>query len=610
MNIVSLPKKASISPPVVLDEWFITEGAQVAKGDLICKIGLCGEIIELQSPARGLLLKQMVKIGCLVDIDEPLAVIGQKEDDISSFSSTHEANIEKPKTDKESTTKMSKNTKQTSTGNVIPILLPQAGQSMEEGTILEWKVAEGDKIEVGQVIFEMETDKATMEVEAPDAGRLAKIVVPAGQTIEVKTPVAYIADNDEDVAAILPADEKSTPAPKASSGAKPDSVIPILLPQAGQSMEEGTILEWKVAEGDKIEVGQTIFEMETDKATMEVEAPDAGRLARIVVGPGETVEVKTPVAYIAENDSDVDAFIGSKVSGPKPAEQQQKQSAAKASAPQAKPAPVSASGRIKASPAAKRLAKERGIDLNTISTGSGPGGRIVTSDLDNAQAAEAGPRTLPMSKMRKAIARNLTYSKQNIPHFYIKATVEAEALFSLYKQTKQKFKCTVNDFVTLACARAISQYPTFRCQYKNDQLIEQPLVNVGIAVGTEEGLTVPVLASADKLTLKALSEQARQLVEGARNGKIEGMGTGIFTITNLGMFGTEEFSAIINPPEAAIIAVGAIREDVIAKDGKIIAARLMTLNLSVDHRVIDGVLAAQYMQTLKEILENPEQLLS
>jgi len=382
-------------------------------------------------------------------------------------------------------------------------------------------------------------------------------------------------------------------------------VTPILMPQAGQSMEEGTILSWKAKIGDKIAVGQIIFEIETDKATLEVEAADAGRLAKIVVGEGQIVPVKTPVAYLADNDSDVEAFLAGEQPAPnsvavkeieKPVIQTVKIEQLKVG-----------DSRPKISPAARKLAEQKGIDISSLSMGSGPGGRIITNDLQSVSSQSPAPK---MSKMRKIIAERLTYSKQNIPHFYVKLTIDAKELFSLYKRTKPQLLCSVNDFVIKACANAIRQHASFRSQYKNEQIIESPSANIGVAVGLDDGLVVPVVIDADKMDLKALAARVKVIIENARNGKIDGMGQGVFTITNLGMFGTEEFSAIINPPESAILAVGAIREGIKVENGAMQPTRLMTLTLSVDHRVIDGVAAAKFMQTLKELLEKPEVLLN
>jgi pyruvate dehydrogenase E2 component (dihydrolipoamide acetyltransferase) len=481
---------------------------------------------------------------------------------------------------------------------------------MEEGTILSWKIKEGDTIEVGQVIMEIETDKATMEVEADAAGRVARIISAEGDIVKVKKPVAFIAENDGDVDAHLTGTDspapatKPTPAPEAKPTPSPvapavvaatpstqptdvtsdAAVVPILMPQAGQSMEEGTILSWKIKEGDQVEVGQIIMEIETDKATVEVEAEIAGRVAKILSAEGDVVKVKAPVAYLAEEGVNVDALIPSAEGSPEPSADQA----------EAKPAPSE---------------------------------NVPSSDVKSADVIPAGSQVHTLSKMRRAIANNLLYSKQNIPHFYAKVTIDAGLLFATYRKTKEQFKCSVNDFVTGACAKAIRQYPAFRSQYKcrilanrqypafrsqykGAEVVENPSVNIGIAVGTDEGLTVPVVVGADQMDLQQLAARTREVVEAARNGKLEGMGQGVFTITNLGMFGVEEFSAIINPPESAILAVGAIREGIIVENGAVRPTRLMTVTLSVDHRVIDGVLSAQFLKTLKELLESAEQLVS
>ena len=651
MHIIKYPEKGRFSPEGVVTTWGKNVGYTVKNGDLLVEIETSGECIQIESVAEGALLKILAEAGRFVRSGDPLAVIGKTGEDISKANKQLEQKklapvIQAPKAPPKAKVKPTARvqvvqstqpkeekvmTTPKSTVNpdrVIPILMPQAGQSMEEGTILSWKIKEGDVIEVGQVIMEIETDKATMEVEATDAGRVARIVSAEGDIVEVKKPVAFIANNDADVDAFLVA-EGGTAAPVAQSAPSPVSapastpsvaavpegaVVPVLMPQAGQSMEEGTILSWNVKEGDTIEVGQVIMEIETDKATMEVEAVDAGRIARIVSAEGDIVEVKVPVAYLAEEGVDLDAYIASTggSSVPAAAQGEAKPASAQSAAPAAQraPASVSASGRVKASPAARKAATDAGIDLASIGAGSGPGGRILSSDVENADIIPTETQVHTLSKMRRAIANNLLYSKQNIPHFYAKTTIDAGLLFTTYRKTKEQFKCSVNDFVTGACAKAIRQYPAFRSQYKGTEVIENPSVNIGIAVGTDEGLTVPVVIGADRMKLAQLAARTREVVEAARNGKLEGMGQGVFTITNLGMFGVEEFSAIINPPESAILAVGAIREGVVVENGAMRPTRLMTVTLSVDHRVIDGVLAAQFLKTLKELLEAPEQLVS
>ena len=392
-------------------------------------------------------------------------------------------------------------------------------------------------------------------------------------------------------------------------------------------MEEGTIVKWRVAEGDSIAVGDVIFEAETDKAVVEVEALDAGRLAKIVVQEGQTVPVKTPVAYLADKDEDVEAHLAAKGQSAAPAAKAPAPDASAQAAPQPQktPAAPAPTGATKASPAARKLARQRGVDLSAVGTGSGPGGRILSTDVPTAagppapspaptpaparQTTAVGEAVRrPMTPMRKAIARNLQTSKQTIPHFYIRVTIEAGALYDYYQAKKAAFKCSINDVVTLATARVIAEFPAFRSRIDGDDIIEFPSANVGIAVGLDEGLVVPVLVGADAMDLRELAGQTRRIVEAARAGKIEGLGQGVFTITNMGMFGVEAFDAIINPPEAGILAVGTIREEVIVSGGAMRPGRVMTLTLSCDHRIVDGVVAAKFLARLKELLEMPQLL--
>ena len=519
---------------------------------------------------------------------------------------------------------------------MFSIKIPQKMKS-PEAVIEKWAVQKGEPLKKGDLLLVLKTAEEFVEIQCPEDAFLLQISKPEGSIVSRGQVAAIVGAKGESVSspqmfqdkAPQPSSEKkqevaeekkpvSIPPKEVqmASDSKPttcaEKVIPILMPQAGQTMEEGTLLAWKVKEGDRIAVGQVIFEMETDKAVMEVEAVDAGRLAKIVVREGQTVPVKTPVAYLAENDADVEAYLAAHPTtlqtAPPAEEEQQATQSGGYEGLQTAPAHTQA-GRIKASPAARKIASERGIDLAAVPFGSGPGGRILSQDVEKVQPSTAGGIRKPLSKMRKAIANNLLYSKQHIPHFYTKLTIHAQPLFETYKQTKEKFPCSVNDFVVMACAKAIREYPAFRSQLRENEIIEFADVNIGIAVGTEEGLTVPVLLKADQLSLSELAEKSRRLAAAAREGKLEGVGQGIFTITNLGMFGVEEFSAIINPPESAILAVGAIREGALAENGQLKPTRLMTMTLSSDHRIIDGVLAARFLQTLKGLLENPRQLL-
>ena len=288
---------------------------------------------------------------------------------------------------------------------------------------------------------------------------------------------------------------------------------------------------------------------------------------------------------------------------------------------------MAANGSVKASPLARKLAREGGLNLASVGIGSGPGGRILSTDLAKAKASTPGGEApgrsnkvaiapvasmtateivrTKMSKMRKAIGANLLMSKQTVPHFYLRGTIDASPLMSYYRGEKTKYPCSVNDVVALACAKAIIEFPALRSKIDKDEMVEYPTVNIGVAVGVEDGLTVPVLLNAHLMNLQQIAANTRRIADNARAGKLEGYGQGNFTITNLGMFGVEEFAAIVNPPEPGILAVGAVREDVIVKDGAMRPGKVMTMTLSCDHRIVDGLLAAKFMARLKELLENP-----
>jgi pyruvate dehydrogenase E2 component (dihydrolipoamide acetyltransferase) len=378
----------------------------------------------------------------------------------------------------------------------------------------------------------------------------------------------------------------------------------VTMPKAGQSMEEGTILQWRKREGEPVEKGEILLEIDTDKASIEVEAPESGVLRKILCPEGITVPVLAPVGIIAGPTDDIGAEVEA-------AESELR--AIKGDAVPARP---------KASPAARRAAAEAAIGLAAVGRGSGPRGRILSTDVAAAaeqavpqaspgtgqQARIPGTTRAPLAGMRRAIARSMLLSKQSIPHFYMKLTIDAGPLYRFYRSEKARYSCTINDVVTLACARVIREFPAFRSRVEKDEVVEYPAASIGVAVGLDEGLVVPVLVGADSMSLAQVAGETQRIVEAARNGKVVAMGQGVFTVSNLGGLGIEEFTAIINPPEAAILAVGAIRESVIVKDEGIRPGLVMTMILSADHRLIDGLMAARFFRRLKEILEAPEQL--
>ncbi len=411
----------------------------------------------------------------------------------------------------------------------------------------------------------------------------------------------------------------------------PDKVIPILMPKAGQSVEEASLVKWNVKVGDEIKEGQIIFEIETDKATIEVEATDSGKLAKIVVDEGDVVPVLTPVAYIAESQADLDAYLAQQQEGSVKSEstQEQEKYSDKSTSDikedddlQTQSVVIDGEGRIKASPAAKKLAREKGINLKDIKTASGPDGRIILRDVESAIASAShktsdslmskdiasGAIKRKLTPMRKAIAKNLTFSKQNIPHFYMKITVDADPIYEFYQTRRKQYKCSINDVLIAACGKVIMEFPAFRSRMEGpDELTEYSSANIGIAVGLENGLVVPVVLGVEGYSFEELAKETRRIIQAARQGKPENMGKGVFTISNLGMYDIDEFSAIVNPPEASILAVGGMKESVIVKAGTLRIGKTMSLTLSCDHRVIDGLLAAQFLGRLREILENPSQ---
>ncbi len=486
-------------------------------------------------------------------------------------------------------------------------------------TALKCLVAPETLVQENQVLFILE-DNQIIHLLTPIAGKVTKVTHPTGKIspgqelleIEPIGPEKSKKKSEEKTQPKQPISHKKEKKMSDSAG----KVIPILMPKAGQSVEEATLLRWLVKPGDMIEVGQVIFEIETDKATMEVEATDSGRLARIVVQEGEVVPVLTPVAYIADTDQDVDKYLESQSKEeakkePTPSEiQTEEKTPDKEKQQIPTETPTLISTEVKASPAAKKLAKELNIDLRTVK-GTGPDGRIILRDIESAQpqvsvSAEAIKR--PLTPMRKAIAKNLTYSKQNVPHFYMKITIDADPIYQFYQSKRKEFKCSINDVLIYTCAKVLMEFPQFRSRLETpDTITEYPSANIGLAVAVENGLVVPVIMNAQNYDFKSLSAEARRIISLARQGKPENMGKGVFTISNLGMYDIDEFTAIINPPESAILAVGGIKENLIVKNGTIRIGKTMTLTISCDHRVVDGLLAAQFMTKLRQLLESPNE---
>lgn len=398
---------------------------------------------------------------------------------------------------------------------------------------------------------------------------------------------------------------------------------PITMPALSPTMTHGTLTKWVKSEGDTIEPGDVIAEIETDKATMEVESVDDGVLAKILINEGaENVAVGEVIAIMAEEGEDISGYeVPSGDAAPeKTQEDAPKQEAKSEKAPANK-----SNDRIKASPLAKRIAKDKGIDLSTI-TASGANGRIVKADVEGMTQNDtpydtpvthqsASPTKVPHSGMRKVIAQRLTESKQTIPHFYLNVDCTLDSLLSARKTINDKangaYKLSVNDFIVKACAAALMAVPETNVEWGDDALTQFYSADVCVAVSTDGGLITPIVKSAHAKSLSAISGEVKSLAKRAREGKLqpsEYQG-GTFTLSNLGMFGVKNFNAIINPPQSMILAVGAGEQKAVAENGSLAIRTVMSATLSVDHRAVDGAVAAQWLAAFKRFIENPVEML-
>ncbi len=437
--------------------------------------------------------------------------------------------------------------------------------------------------------------------------------------------------------------------------------INILMPALSPTMTEGKLAKWHVKVGDSVKSGQVICEIETDKATMEVEAVDEGKIGQIVVPEGaEGVAVNAVIAILLEEGETAvpGGAATAPAAAPKPAAAPAPPTAPKpaaaapaapapaapapaAQAPAAKPAATPSGGRIFASPLAKRIAAEKGLDLSRI-TGSGPNGRIVKADVESAKPGAApaaaptaapapraappaggqpvfvapGDTRVPHTAIRKVIARRMLESKQTVPHFYLTVDLEIDALLAARQAInavaeKKGIKVSVNDMVIKACAKALRDHPECNASWTEDEMIQYGAVDISVAVATDRGLITPIVRNADMKGLAQIASEMKDLAARAKVGKLkldEFQGGG-FTISNLGMFGINSFSAIINPPQAMILAVGVGEERAVARKGQVIVRNMMSCTLAVDHRVVDGAMGAQYLQTLRAYIEQPAAML-
>lgn len=389
----------------------------------------------------------------------------------------------------------------------------------------------------------------------------------------------------------------------------------LTMPKLSPTMEEGTITQWHKKEGEKVEAGDVLFEVSTDKATVEYNALDEGWLRKILVGGGQSASVNQAVAVLTEEESE--EYEGYSPEDVSQASSETKEEIVPASKEKERGlGDTTVTQRIMASPLAKKLAKERNIDLAKIS-GTGPGKRIMSRDLEKSSPSQvpAGSFTKEtLSPIRKVIAQRLQEAKSTIPHFYVQHTVNAEPLVSLREQLKSlNVLVSINDCIVKACALALKEHPVVNSGFntQDNSLIRYQTIDISVAVSIAEGLITPIVTNANEKTLPEISSEIRSLAKRAKEGKLaphEFQG-GSFTISNLGMYGISSFQAIINPPQAAILAVGGILDVPVVKGGNIVAGKTVLLTLSVDHRVVDGVAAAEFLNSLKKLIENPVSLI-
>jgi pyruvate dehydrogenase E2 component (dihydrolipoamide acetyltransferase) len=395
----------------------------------------------------------------------------------------------------------------------------------------------------------------------------------------------------------------------------------VIMPKLGFDMAEGTLVRWVIAEGQPVTKGAVLAEIETDKATVEVESTFEGIVARHLVEQGAIVPVNTPIAIVAKPGEQVNAAEEKPAGGQEKAKSEKVVPVEVAAAPIV--APSGPTG-LKASPIARRIAREKGIDLTAVS-GTGPAGRIVKKDVETWQppapalpvtAAPSLPgATVPLTKLRTAIARRMVESKTSVPHFYITSEYDMAALMSLRKQVNallpEEAKISVNDFIIKAVALTLREFPNLNASFTGSEIVQHGQVNIGVAVAVTGGLLTIVCRDADAKPLKQVASEIKGLVARARDGKVrpDDIEGSTFSISNLGMFDVENFAAIINPPEAAILAVGAVKDVPVVKNGELTVGTRMKATISVDHRVSDGAEAAQFMQALAKYLQEPLRLL-
>jgi pyruvate dehydrogenase E2 component (dihydrolipoamide acetyltransferase) len=551
------------------------------------------------------------------------------------------------------------------------ILMPRLSDTMTEGVIAAWHKQVGDTVKKGDLLAEIETDKATMELESYQQGVLLHIGTAKGGKLQVNDLLAILGTAGEDISALVaqhsggaaapvaaPVVEAAPPTPVAAPAATSAPVAAldltnmeevVLMPRLSDTMTEGVIAGWQKQVGDTVKKGEVLADIETDKATMELESYKDGVLLYQGAKAGEKILVNDLLCIIGKEGMDIASIVAAaKSGGSTPAATPAPAPAAPVAAAPAAPAPPTASpvpaaapavvneGRIFASPLAKKIASEKGIDLKYVK-GTGDNGRITKSDIDTytpavAPSASAPAATtstspavaavpagvvsfedVPVSQMRKVIARRLGESLFTAPHFYLTMSIDMDAAVAARAKINEvaKTKISFNDMVLKATALSLKQHPKVNSSWLGDSIRYNHHVNIGVAVAVEDGLLVPVVRFADGKSLSQIGVEVKDFAQKAKDKKLQPADWegSTFTISNLGMFGIDQFTAIINPPDSCILAVGGIAQVPVVKNGQVVPGNVMKVTLSCDHRVVDGATGSAFLQTLKSLLEEPLRML-
>jgi pyruvate dehydrogenase E2 component (dihydrolipoamide acetyltransferase) len=529
------------------------------------------------------------------------------------------------------------------------VRMPKLSDTMTDGVIAKWHKKVGDKVKSGELLADIETDKATMEFESFQDGVLLHIGVQEKQAVPVDSIIAILGKEGEDISALLNGSE--TKAPVTSSVAEKQEAVPttnnssqatalpagvevVRMPKLSDTMTDGVIEKWHKKVGDKVKSGELLADIATDKATMEFESFQDGVLLHIGIQEKQSVPVDGVIAILGNGGEDVNAILASISSGgtAKSAETTTtpKTETAVASNNAAPITSNSSDGRVKASPLAKALAKEKGIDISKV-TGSGDHGRVTKSDIENYKPSAAtssskssnvssfvpgaeGFNDEPTSQMRKVIAKRLLESTNGAPHFYLTIEVDMDNAMQSRNAINAipDTKVSFNDLVIKACAAALRKHPKVNSSWMGDKIRYYSHVHVGVAVAVEDGLLVPVVRFADQKSLSQISAEVKDLGKRAKDKKLQPADWegNTFTVSNLGMFGIDEFTSIINTPESCILSVGAIKQVPVVKNNQVVPGNVMKVTLACDHRTVDGATGAAFLQTLRTYLENPVTILA